>query len=184
LTQMNRRELVRNLAYALTALSAAPAFAGAVAEFDTRSRGDVLSSAQLNLLEALVDYVIPDTDTPGARAAGVPDFINYLLTVWYSAPEREKFSSGLSALGDIASHEYHRSLAKLPTKDAIALLTRLEEDENDTPASEFVAWLKELTVLGYYTSEIGATEELRYLAIPGNYQNCIELSAESRTWAR
>jgi gluconate 2-dehydrogenase gamma chain len=189
---MNRRELITRLASGFTALSISPAFADIVTNYAPKpgqpeAAPGVLNKAQLSQLTVLVDCVIPATDTPGANAAGVPAFINYLLEYGYPEQERAQFKSGLVALEKVSVLRFGKTFSACSDRQQIQLLTDLEaeslQQEEASAAGDFVIWMKELTVLGYYTSEIGATGELNYLPIPGPYQGCIDFSEVGRTWA-
>jgi hypothetical protein len=189
---MQRRELISRLASSFTALSISPALADLVANYAPEPglpgvTPGVLNAAQLSQLRVLVDCVIPDTDTPGANAAGVPAFISYLLKHGYPEQEQAQFKSGLVALEEAAVPRFGKIFSACSHAQQIQLLTDLEAEslrqEEASTAATFVVRMKELTVLGYYTSEIGATAELNYLAIPGPYQGCIEFSEVGRTWA-
>ena len=189
---MKRRELISHLASGFTALSISPAMAEIVASYapDSNPRGaapGVLDAAQMSLLSVLVDCVIPETDTPGANAAGTPAFISYLLEHGYSGERRAEFTAGLAALEAAAVQGHGTLFGACSYRQQIQLLTVLEAEsvqgKETGAAGSFVVWMKELTVLGYYTSEVGARRELNYLAIPGAYQACIDFSEVGRTWA-
>jgi gluconate 2-dehydrogenase gamma chain len=114
-----------------------------------------LSPAQLERVARLADVIIPDTDTPGARAAGVHRFIDTLLAEYYPSAEARNFLALFDAfdmMHDIDSH----SDDELQT-----LLTTIDADW--TAGKDDPVWkqIKEWTISGYYTSEIGMTQELR-----------------------
>ena len=184
---MNRRELISRIAAGFTILSSSPAFAEVAARFSEAPADPQLNGSQLDLLASLVDCVIPATDTPGASAAGVHHFIDYLLEHWYGASDKATFQSGLAAIDAAAIRIHGAKVQACTTEQCIQLLTHLEalgkQPGETSSTSAFVAWLKELTVLGYYSSEIGATRELRYLATPGRYDGCIDFAEVGRTWA-
>ena len=79
------------------------------------------------------------------------------------ADSQAKFSKGFAGL-DLAQKN---EMVKLSTV-------------NDKP---FFQRMKELTVTGYFTSEIGATKALEYLPIPGKFQGCIPLKPNQKAWA-
>jgi hypothetical protein len=147
-----------------------------------------LTSDQFNLLEVLVDRIIPTTDTPGARDVGVPSFIDRLLQDWADVNERERFLTGLAAI-DEESRESHGALFREATREQQnELLARLDEEgvrarDDEVDPLPFFAILKEWTLVGYYTTEIGATQELQWLAVPGRYDGNLPLDEVGRTWA-
>ncbi len=121
---------------------------------------------------ALAETIIPETDTPGAREAGVGEFIEFMLQEWFSAEDRDRFVAGLEQLHDHCSAEHGSSFAELDTEQQIAVVTALMEGEVqrfDDGGQDFFEHAKQLTMFGYYTSEIGMTVERRYLPLPGRY---------------
>lgn len=120
------------------------------------------------ILGSLTDAIIPRTDTPGAREAGVPEYIEMMLEHFTPADQVETFRSQLDWVSSwLAKHKAHR-LEDVAEKERNSLLTALDEQafgnrtSDGLPPGEpaLFAVLKPLTVAGYYTSEIGATQEL------------------------
>jgi hypothetical protein len=139
-----------------------------------------LTAGQAELVGRVVDLIIPPTDTPGAREAGVPAFIDTLLADWVDPDARARFLTGLTAL--------ETSLAGVPPEEQVAVVTRLDRHAVQARAEgahplPFFATLKEWTLVGYYTSEVGATRELQWLASPGRYDADLPLERVGPTWA-
>ena len=129
-------------------------------------------------LAALVDAILPDTDTPGARAAGVHVFVDLAVAECLPDGEREAFRTGLDALNS-SCRRAHGVDVDRATPAAVTALLR----EAETAGTPFVKALKSLTVLGYGTSRIGATQALADNQVPGRYRGCIDLAPGQRTWA-
>lgn len=129
-------------------------------------------------LAAIVDAILPDTDTPGARAAGVHVFVELAVAECLPPDERAAFRSGLDAL-DAACRRLHGVGLEQATPAAVTTLLR----DAETAGSPFVKAVKSLTVLGYGTSRIGATQALADAQVPGRYRGCIDLAPGQRTWA-
>lgn len=108
-------------------------------------------------LTALVDAIIPRTDTPGASDIGVVPFIDRRLTA--SAPLAERFRTGLAALESVAKQQFGSSFAALSAQQQVELLTPASKDVS-TPLGAFFKLAKDLTIDGYYTSKDGLTKEL------------------------
>jgi hypothetical protein len=140
----------------------------------------VLTSAQLDVLTAVVDQILPATDTPGASDVGVPRFIDLLLDRWSDADERARVLAGLDDLGvDFLAMDADARAATLARLDEEAVLAR----ETGGDPLPYFATLKEWTLAGYYTSEVGATQELKWLPWPGRWDGDIPFEDVGRTWA-
>jgi gluconate 2-dehydrogenase gamma chain len=133
-----RREVLVTIA----AVAAAPPAEGQPA---------VLSAPELEALKALVDAIIPRTDTPGASDAGVPAFIDRRLTV--NPQLTERFRSGLKALDADSQSRFQAAFSALSSERQMELLQSRAEDP-------FFRTVKDMTVDGYYTSKEGLSEEL------------------------
>ena len=138
-----------------------------------------LSPAAGAQVAALADAIIPDTDTPGARAAGVHVFIDLLLAECTTAGERKAFIDGLAAFDAACRQAHGAGVEAVTAAQRTALLQR-----GETEKSPFVQTLKSLTVLGYGSSRIGASQALAYDAVPGRYRGCIDLAPGQRTWVQ
>jgi hypothetical protein len=180
---MKRRELIKALAGTFTIIASSSALADVVVNYRGQEGAQALAPDQLNTLAKLVDCVIPDTDTPGASAAGVHHFIDYMLANWHGPKETGEFVAGMTALESQCVQINGDGLTATTPLAITSLLTSLEQQQDQSAARNFALWLKEFTVLGYYTSEIGASQELQYLAIPGSYSSCIDFEDGQRTWA-
>ena len=147
-----------------------------------------LSAAQRALIAALAEQVIPRTDTPGALDAGVPAFIEQIVASWYTDTEYRIFLQGLDSLEQQAVQQFGQPYVALPAAQQDALLAAQESQAfaerrahppaEGSPADKpqideqapFFIKLKELVVVGYYTSETAAQTEMVYLPIPNGYR--------------
>ncbi len=187
---IGRREALRRAAMLLGGILSAPAIAGVLAGCDSRSADGtwrVLTSEQGGLVATIAEHIIPETDTPGARAAGVHVFIDRMLAGHYGDEDRKRVLDGLGDLGARAQRECGRPFIRCSDDEQRALLIRLDEEAFAPMAGRrelpWFRMIKELTVLGYYTSEIGATQELRHVAVPERFGGCVPLTEIGRTWA-
>jgi len=150
----------------------------ATAEAPNSWQPELLSVAQGQLLAEMVDTVIPETDTPGAKAARVHVFIDLLLKHCRSATEQDAFLKGLAAV-DTRCRGFHTvGFIEASPVSREELLRRLDAD-----GDPFVRTLKQLAALGYCTSQVGATQALAYVAVPGEYEACVDLKAGQKSWA-
>ncbi|MEI9894859.1 MAG: gluconate 2-dehydrogenase subunit 3 family protein [Chthoniobacter sp.] len=131
-----------------------------------------MSEEQQKLLAEAADTIIPTTDTPGAKAAGAEQFIVRVLRDCYVREEQEKFYAGLAKLDEESRRLHGQGFAGLDTGQR-------HERVKQAAASHkaFFLLLKQLTVAGYFCSEIGASKALEYLPIPGRFEGDVPLQA-------
>jgi len=186
---MNRRELLRILggALAIPVLSGWPAgrldAVGRAAHRRVRD-GDhalrVLDPHQRDAVAAIAEMIIPETDTPGASAARVPEFIDLLLAEWFPDDERARFLAGLADVDERSRDLFGADFVAASEAQRTAILSGLDAEvtalrrARAKPEDHFFHQIKSLTVYGYYTSEIGAAET-HFQVIPGSYDGCVTL---------
>lgn len=244
---INRREALRRVGFlvggALSASTISAVLAGCGGRgADTSAYAfKALDEEQQALTARLVDLIIPETDTPGARAAGAHAFIDEMLAGWMHDDERDRFFAGLADVERRAEAAHGRAFVDLDEAQQVAMLTEMDREayaprdpdpvpeaveeaadadaQSGTDAMErsaeqevgqvggsedgpggdpqarpappppqptgppFFRTLKELTLAGYYTSEIGATQELQWGHLVGRYDADLPLSEVGRTWA-
>jgi hypothetical protein len=149
----------------------------------------VLEPHQAETVGVIAEMIIPETDTPGAGAAHIPEFADLMLAEWSSEDERTRFLAGLADLearshaafgGDFIAGTEAQRTAILTTLDAEAQAALGAQPQTSgrargrSPEPPFFQQLKALTVFGYFTSEVGATRELHYEPVPGSFDGCTE----------
>jgi hypothetical protein len=178
---VNRREALRRLAVGGAAAAALPswvetlsAFAldhahthgqrAAAAKTAAAWKPKVLTPQQNSTVITISELIIPQTDTPGAKAANVNRFIDGVLSE-ASATERTKFLEGLTALDERATKEFGKPFVGATADQQTAILTELAALQGKGEAKghqgvEFFEAIKSMTIIGYYTSEVGVRQEL------------------------
>jgi hypothetical protein len=158
---MRRREAVQFLgaALALPFIPRSAETAIKLGEALHRRIGDVpfrtLNRDQQALVTNIAEMIIPETDTPGATAVKVPEFIDLILTDWASDEERAPFLAGLTDIDKRAATMGAPRFVDLPAAKKVELLTALDAARDDkTGAGLAFARLKALTVYGYFTSQV------------------------------
>ena len=175
---MNRREAVQRVALMMGGVLAAPLMAGVMGQITNTGGSITVSVEQEAFLAEVADIIIPTTDTPGAKVAGVEKFIVRVMRDCYKKEDQEKFYAGLAKLDADSQAKFSKGFVglDLAQKNEMVKLSTV----NDKP---FFQRMKELTVTGYFTSEIGATKALEYLPIPGKFEGCIPLKPNQKAWA-
>ena len=178
---LTRRETFAGFALSLGFVSSGIAGQAWAAAPPLGWRPTALNPEQARTLDAAAELIMPATDTPGARAAGVPQFIDRTIGTWCSPTQAKLLRSGLDQLDVDARAANGAAFADLTAAQQIALLTRY--DTGGDPQRPFFGLLKELTTIGYFTSKPGATLALRYDPVPGDYRGCVPLKEIGRAWA-
>lgn len=148
------------------------------------SEGQFLNSGEMALLSAIAQTIIPKTDTGGAIEAGVPETLQALASNWGDDNHRKYWRGGLAALGDHFKKVGGQAFDKQSSKQREAILSKYDSSvyAGDTK-DQFYRDLKSTVTRAYYMSEIGASEELAYEAVPGDFKGCVPLSDYPKTWA-
>lgn len=193
---MDRREALRRAAWIMGGAISAPAIMGVLngctAKPTINWKPVFFTEDQGILISQIADIIIPKTDTPGAKEVGVPGFIDTLVKDCYSKEDQEHFLAGLVAFNEQANKEQGDSFILLDAPAQQAFVKKIhdeavtmEKSENKPDKRPFILHVKELTMLGFFTSEIGATQVLQYEPVPGSYKGCIPLSeaGNGKTWA-
>ena len=200
---MERRDLLKMIV-AATGF----AFVGgqALAAGIVQAAGASLFSAKdLNLLDEIAETILPRTKTPGAKDAGCGAQIAVQVTDCYSKEEQSWFLDGLRQLQQRCQKQYQRDFLALTPSERLKLCTELDAEArlhngqlagNDStnmsktkPGQQkligphYFTLLKQLTIFVFFTSKVGATEVLRYSAIPGGYDGAMPYKVGDRAWA-
>ncbi|WP_273690172.1 gluconate 2-dehydrogenase subunit 3 family protein [Ketogulonicigenium vulgare] len=144
-----------------------------------------LDDAQIATLDHLAEVIIPRTDTPGAMDAEVGAFMAVFVADCYSGTERTTFRNGIAAIERTATQRFGGAFVRLSDDQRRAIVTDLEVEAKavGTAANpHFYTMMKQLTLLGFFTSRVGATEVLDYVAVPGMYED-VPLEPGQRAWA-
>jgi hypothetical protein len=138
-----------------------------------KSPATPLAADEWILIGEVSELIIPTTDTGGALAAGVPAFVKMMLADWFSAAERENFIAGMREFSAGALRKYGKTFAELTASQKDQYFGELlakAEGAVAAPRAPFVVLMKRLTIFGYYTSELGATTELRQQIATAQYE--------------
>jgi len=197
--EMNRRELLQRVAWLMGGAISAPAVLGVLngcsAKKEETWQPVFLSKEQGAVVAEVAELMIPRTDTPGAKDAGVPAFIDTMLKDVYEDADRQRFVTGLKAFDDAARTAHGKGFVELPKAQQTELVRKSHDDALATELAletrpaylerPFILMTKELTLLGFFTSQVGATQVLQYAAVPGGFKGCVPLAqaGNGKSWA-
>jgi len=159
----------------------------------------LFDAAELALIDDIADTILPDTATPGARAAQVGPFIALVVADCYTPGQQATFKAGLADVEQRARARHGKAFGELAAADRLALLLALEREQHaagqeslsasprhmhlDEQLPPSVRMFKELTLLGYFSSEIGCTQAQRFVAVPGRFDPDVPYHKGDRSWA-
>ena len=147
--------------------------------------GAYFSPREMGVLSAIAQTIIPQTDTAGAKEAGVPNTLQALLSEWADDGMRSEWRRILRLLEHRLDEAVGSPFARAKQPAREAALAPLDAAIFEGKHEELASYkdLKFTIATAYYMSEPGATEELRYEALPGRWEGCIPLEEVGRTWA-
>src|SRR5262245_1139812 len=170
----------------------------------TTAQGTSLfSAADVALLDEIAETILPETSTPGAKAAKTGAFMALMVTDVYTAPQQQVFKTGLGQLDDACRQAHTVPFMQATPAQRLAVVQALDREQKaemdarvparttrapaapeapDKPAHYF-RMLKELALLGYFTSEIGYTKAMRYRESPGRFDPCAPHAPGDKAWA-
>jgi hypothetical protein len=193
---MDRREALQKTAMILGYAVSAPAIMGILngckATPELAFKPAFLSEDMARVIAEISEIIIPKTDTPGAKDVGVPGFIDLMLKDCYKKEDQDRFVKGATDFDADAKKTYGDSFVYCDADKQKELVLKYHSEavaimKADNPPKDmdrpFIMVVKELTMLGFFTSEPGATQVLQYQAVPGAYKGCVPLSEVGRTWA-
>jgi hypothetical protein len=155
-----------------------------------RTAADLFSASDAVLLDEIAETILPETKTPGAKAAGVGPFIAMMVADTYDPFKQDLFREGLKTLERESLMQNGGGFMASSPAQRLALLERLDREAieymrgpNAYDRPHYFRMLKELTLLGYFTSEIGYTQAQRYVGTPGRFEPCTTYTVGDKAWA-
>jgi hypothetical protein len=154
-----------------------------------RTAADLFSASDVVLLDEIADTILPETKTPGAKAAGVGPFIAMMVADTYSPRWQDLFLEGLKTLERESTMQNGGGFIASSPAQRLALLERLDREAIEymrgplADRPHYFRMIKELTLLGYFTSEIGYTQAQRYVETPGRFDPRTTYTVGDKAWA-
>ena len=156
---------------------------------------DYFSPLQREIIAAMVEVIIPRTDTPGAIDAGVPVFVELMVSQWLNEEERAIFNAGLADIEVRIPDAYGNAFYTLAPQEQLEIMQALEDEASGSPwydfgnvqrdfvsDAPFICQLKELTIWGFFTSREGGIQVLRYDPMPMYFDGDIPLGQNDSSW--
>ena len=216
---MYRREALLRVAALMGSSLSAPTLAALMTACDKKADNKQAAEGEATkakfspdterLVDEAAETILPETSTPGAKAAGVGPWIVMMLNECYPERDRAHFIEGVNSLDNSAEAAYKKSFIECSAAERTEVLKKVEteavayrkkqqeeadarkkadpnyyaaNDNSETPLPHYFLTLKELTLLGYFTSEPGSTKALEYVPVPGRYDGCIDMKPGQKAW--
>lgn len=188
---MNRREALSRVAWIMggTVIGANLFLEGCTrpASKDVES---LFKEDQIDYLGDIAETILPKTSSPGAKEAGVGAFIPVMVRDCYTTEDQKIFLEGLGKLEDASKAKFSKKFQELSAEEKTGLLTEIDKEakeysdnKKDDDPNHYFSMIKQLTLLGFFTSELGATKALRYVKIPGKYDGNFPYKKGDKAWA-
>ncbi|WP_229310890.1 gluconate 2-dehydrogenase subunit 3 family protein [Larkinella soli] len=195
---MNRRDALMRVAAMMGTTLALPALAdtleASAVKRSVSGKPLLFSADQDAMVAEMAEVILPTTSTPGAKAAKVNEVIDIVLKDCFKQKDQQRFLDGLTHTNEISQAAYSKNFVALDNTQRTDIMTKLQAEAaqqrnamKTVPADQrytpFFNMLKELTLMGYFTSEVGATQALNYIAVPGRFDGCMDLKPGQKAWA-
>lgn len=163
----------------------------------------LFTEEEIQLLNEISESILPETNTPGAKAANVGAFMALMVSDCYEAKDQKIFKQGMKDFHTACEKMYKTSFMQANATQRLSLLVKLDKEAKDYPLKKaameilerekdkdytppsihYFQMMKQLTLLGYFTSKIGCTQALRYEAVPGRYEGSVPYQKGDKAWA-
>jgi hypothetical protein len=205
---MNRRDAIGRVALIMGGAVIGAEFFLSGCKSTSTQVSDLFDTDHVAFMNEVADTILPTTSSPGAKAANVGQFMAIMVRDCYTPEDQKTFLEGLKKLDDAANKKSGSKFLDLNTQQRTDLLVDLDKEQKDFTTQRnkdldadklkhkgdanykapelpkhYFRMVKELTLLGYFTSEVGATKALRYIAIPGHYDGCVPYKKGDKAWA-
>lgn len=190
---MNRRDALSRVALLLggTVIGGELFLSGCTSSDKKLGQSVNFTADDIAYLDEIADTIIPATDTPGAKEAKVGQFMTVMVKDCYKESDQKVFLDGMNKLNEASKKKFNgNGFMKITPEQRKELLNELDKEQKDyaknkkkDDPSHYFTMMKQLTLLGYFTSEPGATKALRYVAVPGRFDACIPYKKGDRAWA-
>jgi hypothetical protein len=184
-------------------LFATPIDGAALEQAMVQGVGD-FSAADVALLDEIAETILPATSTPGAKAAKTGAFMALMVSEAYTPRNQQIFRDGMRLVDEACRAAANNvSFMQATPAQRLSLLEALDreqktamEERSEAPRSRapaaavdpdevphYFRLMKELALLGYFTSEIGYTQAMRYIETPGRFDPCVPVAPGDKSWA-
>ena len=182
---MDRRDLLKMIAAATgVAMVGGDLWA---ADLKSADAGKTLfTQSDIAFLDEIAETILPKTSTPGAKDAACGAMMAVMVADCYELKYQTVFFEGLKSIKALAKQQFGKDFMQTTAAQKHELLSKLDQDAKQAatnPLPHYFTLLKQLALMVFFTSKVGATEVLRYVAIPGRYDGNLPYKKGDRAWA-
>jgi hypothetical protein len=190
---MNRRDAITRvgLIFGGTVIGAEAFLSGCARRSEEAVSWLDFSPGRISLLDEVGETILPATaSSPGAKEAKIGEFMKAIVSDCYEEKDQHIFMDGIAKLNAASNEKYSNDFPELSADEKHDLLVAIDKEakdygerkQKDEPAHYFTM-MKQLTLWGYFTSEVGSKKALRYEPLPGKYEGCIPYKKGDKAWA-
>jgi hypothetical protein len=186
---MNRREAIRRMAWLMGGAMVGSHYILSGQSVPDKTAGADFSDGEKALLDEVGETIVPATDIPGAKAVGIGPFMAMMVTDCYTDKEHAIFKAGLADLDARANAKYGKGFVACAPSDRLELAQALDQEQiahHDKKAKEepehYFRVIKDLTLLGFFSSEVGCTKAVRYIEVPGSFNGDAPYTKGEKAW--
>ena len=173
---MNRREAIRRMALLMGATMVGARYILSGETIPGKEASPAFTDADRALLDEVGETIIPETDIPGAKAVGIGAFMIMMVHDCYSPSEHAAFKAGLADIDARSNAKYGKGFVACSPAERGEIATALDKEQaahtqkrsREAP-NHYFRMIKDLTTLGFFSSEIGCTKAVRYIEVPGSF---------------
>lgn len=184
---MERREALKRVAYLMGGAISATTMGVLFESFTVLDKSKMVnfSVSDEAILADFAEIIIPTTSAcPGAKAAGLGAFIPMMIQDCYPTDLQEIFAVGLKSMDDKCFSKFGKNFVSASDQERTSIVTELRDEAvANKRKPSFFTLARDLSILGYYSSEIGCTQAREYIAVPGSYDGSAPLAPGQKAWA-
>lgn len=187
---MERRELLKMIAVVTGGAVIGGEFLLSGCKTGSSIGGTTFNPADISFLDEVSETILPTTTTPGAKTAKVGQLMTVMVNDCYGAKDQKIFHEGIGKLDEASKKANSKSFMDATPQQRTELLTALDKEaisyqktKKPEDPTHYFTMVKQLTIFGYFTSKEGATQALRYMAVPGKFDGSYPYKKGDKAWA-
>jgi hypothetical protein len=190
---MNRRDAIARVGLILggTVVGSQAFLSGCAKKSEVAATGSTFTPETISFLDEVGETILPTSAaSPGAKESKIGEFMKTIVSDCYEEKDQKIFMDGIGKLNEASNKKFSKDFMSLSATEKHDLLVEVDKEAKDYLASKkeedpqhYFTLMKQLTLWGYFTSEVGSTKALRFLPVPGRYDGAYPYKKGDRAWA-